>query len=181
VRTSLRLCLLVGALALSLASANQNRAPDAPADPGDGGEAPAPEPMDESLAMGLWKSSFGAVKLERDDSQDGHLMGVWLYDRSGQEVVGFFAGPISGNVLTFSWEEPSAGGSLRGGGYLVFDPRGQSFDGRWWTDDRARGGEWNGWRAPGVSAPAAAPRSVPDASGPAEQAPPQAPEQPDYI
>lgn len=189
--TTLRVGLLVAGIALSLASANQNqqnrKQPPPPSVGGDG--APQPQPMDDSLALGLWKSSFGAVKVERDDSHEGHLMGVWVYERGGQEVVGFFSGPVSGNVLTFKWQEPNAasGPPLRGGGYLVFDQQGGSFEGRWWTQNRDRGGDWKGWRAPGTTPGAAPSASEPDpaaaepAPGPAEQAPPQNRGGDDYI
>jgi hypothetical protein len=130
--------------------------------------------MDPEMALGLWKSSFGAVKVERDDTQPDHLMGVWVYERGGREIVGFFRGAVSGNVLSFSWEEPTTSGPpLQGGGYLVFDQRGKSFAGKWWTENRDRGGDWNGWRGK-APVPGAAPSPEPK-SGPAEQAPPQEP------
>lgn len=104
--------------------------------------------MDPSAALGLWKTSFGPVKIDSDPGRAGGLLGVWLYDRDNQEVIGSFAGTTDGNVFNFSWQEPSAGAPLRGTGYLVFDPAGGSFTGRWWTDNQDRGGDWNGWRAP---------------------------------
>jgi len=104
--------------------------------------------MDSRLALGPWKSSFGPVKIQVDDSRGpDHLMGVWVYDRAGQEVVGFFSGSISGNVMTFTWQEPAQPQDLTGSGYLVFDVAGRSFTGKWWTTNRDRGGQWNGWRA----------------------------------
>jgi hypothetical protein len=114
--------------------------------------------MDPSMALGLWNSNFGAVKVEADNAKGaGQLMGIWLYDRDGQEIIGFFSGPAEGNVLKFNWEEPSTGKPLQGAGYLVFDPAGASFTGRWWTNNRDRGGDWNGWRGQAAGAPAAAP------------------------
>jgi hypothetical protein len=121
-------------------------------------QAPASNPMDPSMALGLWNSNFGAVKVEADNAKGaGQLMGIWLYDRDGQEIIGFFSGPAEGNVLKFNWEEPSTGKPLQGAGYLVFDPAGASFTGRWWTNNRDRGGDWNGWRGQAAGAPAAAP------------------------
>lgn len=109
---------------------------------------PPPQAMDSALALGLWKSSFGAVKLETDAAAaPGTVHGVWVYDRQGTEVIGYFAGALRGNVLEFTWEEPAIDGTpLAGAGYLVFDPYGQRFTGRWWTQARDRVGEWTGWR-----------------------------------
>jgi hypothetical protein len=109
---------------------------------------PPPQAMDPALALGLWKSSFGAVKIENDDrGGPNSVHGVWVYDRQGTEVIGYFGGSLRGNVLDFTWEEPAADGSpLAGAGYLVFDPYGQRFTGRWWTQARDRLGEWTGWR-----------------------------------
>jgi hypothetical protein len=104
--------------------------------------------MDAGRALGLWKSSFGPVKIERDaETGADHLMGIWVYDRAGREVVGYFGGPLSGNVMQFRWQEPARPRDLVGEGYLVFDPEGRSFTGRWWTTTGDRGGDWNGWRA----------------------------------
>lgn len=106
--------------------------------------------MDPSQALGLWKSNFGPVKIDSDTSAGtDKLMGVWVYTRDSQEIIGFFSGAAKGNVLSFTWQEPSQGAPLRGAGYLVFDPAGTSFTGRWWTDSRDRGGDWNGWRQRG--------------------------------
>jgi hypothetical protein len=143
--------------------------------------------MEAQRALGLWKSSFGPVKIERDDaSGPGQLMGAWVYDRAGQEVVGTFGGELSGNVLHFRWQEPARPSDLVGEGYLVFDPTGESFTGRWWTDARDRGGDWNGWR---TDAAGESPNRPPDSDsdsdepgddepkeGPAEQAPGPPPE-----
>lgn len=174
-----RVVVVAGAAAALLASgsSNANRADDAPAA---ATSAPPSSPMDIQQALGLWKTSFGPVKIEKDpDSGEKNLRGVWVYDRAGKEVIGYFSGPLDGNVLQFRWIEPSKPSDLVGDGYLVFDPSGQSFSGRWWTTDRARGGEWNGWRkdggqgAPEQSAPPPdqAP-PPPKKEGPAEQAPP---------
>ena len=136
--------------------------------------------MEATAALGLWKTSFGPVKIEKDpDAGATNVRGVWVYDRSGHEVVGYFSGPLDGNVLQFRWTEPSKPSDLVGDGYLVFDPSGQSFSGRWWTTDRVRGGEWNGWRKDGgqgspersMPPPDQAP-PPPKKEGPVEQAPP---------
>jgi hypothetical protein len=120
--------------------------------------------MDERMALGLWKSNFGAVKIAQDDSQGaGHVMGVWVYQKEGKEVVGYFSGPLQGNVLNFVWHEP---GDLTGAGYLTFDVNGNSFAGRWWSEGRRRSGHWNGWRTPTT-----APHSQPSAAEPDPAAP----------
>ena len=108
---------------------------------------PPPQAMDPALSLGLWKSSFGAVKIENNDQVQGGIHGVWVYDREGQEVIGYFAGTLRGNVLDFTWQEPGDGGApLVGAGYLVFDTAGARFAGRWWTQQQDRVGEWTGWR-----------------------------------
>lgn len=109
---------------------------------------PPPQQMDAQMALGLWKSSFGAVKLESNNrGATGAVHGVWVYERQGAEVVGYFTGTLNGNILEFSWNEPApAGGQLTGAGYLVFETYGTRFSGRWWTTARDRMGEWTGWR-----------------------------------
>jgi hypothetical protein len=112
--------------------------------------------MEAARALGLWRSTFGAVKIEPDGSKGGidagSLQGVWVYQRQGQEVIGYFAGNLRGNVLQFRWQEPNEP-PLTGEGFLVFDVQGRQYSGRWWSDKRDRVGEWNGWR--GANAPAA--------------------------
>jgi hypothetical protein len=139
--------------------------------------------MEPAAALGLWHSSFGAVKLEADTSRaPGHLMGVWVYDRNGREIIGYFTGLLDGNVLEFNWHEPAEQGELRGSGFVVFDPQGQRFDGRWWTVARDREGAWQGWRqSPGGQPPgpaAAPPENGPPENGPPESAPAGAPPPP---
>ena len=152
--------LWVGLLALVLGSATfasgcasttRSASPSTP-------QAPAVPPPSEAMlpseAVGIWQSSFGAVKIEPDTTgSNGRLMGVWLYERAGQEVVGFFAGELRGNVFEFSWHEPSQPADLTGAGYLMFDPAAGRFTGKWWSHDQSRGGDWTGWRP---AAPAAA-------------------------
>jgi hypothetical protein len=105
--------------------------------------------MEAVRAVGLWRSTFGAVKIEPDDSKGGldagSLHGVWVYQRQGQEIIGYFAGNLRGNVLQFRWQEPDEP-PLTGEGYLVFDVQGRQYSGRWWSDKRDRVGDWNGWR-----------------------------------
>jgi hypothetical protein len=110
---------------------------------------PPPEQMEPSRALGLWRSTFGAVKIEADDRngglQAGNVQGVWMYQRQGQDVVGVFWGNLRGNVLQFHWQEPD-NPPLTGNGFLVFDPMGRQYSGRWWSDRHDRVGDWNGWR-----------------------------------
>jgi hypothetical protein len=110
---------------------------------------PPAQDMEAGRSIGLWKSTFGAVKIEADNAhgglQSGALQGVWQYQRQGQDVVGYFYGTLRGNVLQFHWQEP-ASPPLTGEGYLVFEQTGRQYSGRWWSDKRDRVGDWNGWR-----------------------------------
>jgi hypothetical protein len=105
--------------------------------------------MEPATALGLWQSNFGAVKIEADNSKGGiaanAVQGVWVYTRQGQEVIGYFSGTLRGNVLDYRWQEPN-NPPLTGSGYVVFDPQGRQYDGRWWSDRKDRVGAWNGWR-----------------------------------
>jgi len=105
--------------------------------------------MEPARALGLWRSTFGAVKIEPDASKGGleagSVHGIWVYQRQGQEVVGYFAGSLRGNVLQFRWQEPNDP-PLSGEGFLVFDVQGRQYSGRWWSDKHDRVGDWNGWR-----------------------------------
>ena len=133
---------LCGAVALILASCGSGQYPASSPQ-----AAAASEPVALTQVVGLWHSNFGPVKIESDDSRGGsHLMGIWVYDRNGAEVVGYFQGELGGNVLHLKWHEPGEPAPLTGDGYLVFDPAGSKFAGRWWTGARDRQGEWNGWR-----------------------------------
>ncbi|MFN0246242.1 MAG: hypothetical protein ACKV2T_05005 [Kofleriaceae bacterium] len=115
------------------------------------GQPPPPQQMEASAALGLWQTNFGAVKIEADNSkgglQAGSVQGVWVYQRQGAEVIGYFAGNLRGNVLQFRWQEPN-NPPLTGEGFLVFDPQGRQYNGRWWSDRKDRVGDWNGWRKP---------------------------------
>jgi len=131
----------------SNSSSNQNASLGASGQNG----APPPQQMEPNLALGLWRSTFGAVKIEADNSHGGltagSLQGIWMYQRQGQEIIGYFAGNLRGNVLSFRWQEPN-NPPLTGEGYLVFDVQGRQYAGRWWSDKRDRVGDWNGWRPP---------------------------------
>ncbi|MEJ7603189.1 MAG: hypothetical protein WKG01_35200 [Kofleriaceae bacterium] len=135
--------------AIGSASSNQNQNGSMIAPQGQT-SAPPPQDMEPGRALGLWRSNFGAVKIEADDVngglQRGAVQGVWVYQRAGQEVVGYFSGNLRGNVLQFRWQEPN-NPPLTGEGYLVFDQQGRQYDGRWWTDRRDRVGDWNGRRS----------------------------------
>jgi hypothetical protein len=151
-----RVAAVLAACAAALGSAtssssNRNQPPAAPqAQPL--GNPPPPQQMDPGRALGLWRSTFGAVKIEADEAkgglQAGSVHGVWVYQRQGQEIVGYFAGQLRGNVLQFRWQEPNTP-PLTGEGYLVFDLGGRQYNGRWWSDRRDRVGDWNGWRQQG--------------------------------
>jgi hypothetical protein len=113
---------------------------------------PPPQEMDAARSLGLWHSTFGAVKIDADNSkgglQSGAVQGVWQYQRQGADVIGYFYGSLRGNVLQFHWQEPGSNSSppLTGEGYLVFEQTGRQYSGRWWSDRRDRVGDWNGWR-----------------------------------
>jgi hypothetical protein len=166
-----RVVALLGCLLVAAASSgsNQSAPPQQPSQRGADGPPP-PQQMDTRMALGPWKSSFGPVKIQVDDSRgNDHLMGVWVYDRDGQEVIGYFSGAIGGNVMTFTWNEPAQPQDLAGSGYVVFDVSGRSFSGKWWTSNRDRGGQWNGWRADSAGGDDQGPGDDPDQPpGPAD-------------
>jgi len=161
-----------------------------------GGGAPPPQQMEPGRAVGLWSSNFGGVKIEADNTRggiaSGAVQGVWVYNRHGQEVIGYFSGTLRGNVLQFRWQEPAAQGAppLNGEGWLQFDASGRQYTGRWWTERRDRVGDWNGWRDAGGGDPAYGGQpepyggqygAQPDGSGyarPAPAAPQQGPSTP---
>ncbi len=146
-------CLAAVGSATSNQNANNQPAPQyGAATAATANQAPPPSQMDPGRALGLWKSTFGAVKIEADNSkgglQTGSVQGIWVYQRQGQEVVGYFSGNLRGNVMQFHWQEPPApnGPPLTGEGYVVFEQTGRQYTGRWWTDHKDRIGDWNGWR-----------------------------------
>ncbi|MEO8551850.1 MAG: hypothetical protein ABI678_17860 [Kofleriaceae bacterium] len=147
-----RLVTVVAACAAGVGSATSNSS-NPPAQPQTAQTSPPPpQDMDSGRALGLWRSTFGAVKIEADNThggiQSGALHGVWQYQRQGQDVTGYFFGTLRGNVLQFRWQEP-ANPPLTGEGYLVFEQTGRQYSGRWWSDRRDRVGDWNGWRQAG--------------------------------
>ena len=119
------------------------------ANQGEANSPPPPLAMEPTRALGLWRSTFGAVKIEADDRAGGiaagGVHGIWVYKRQGQEVVGYFSGNLRGNVLQFHWQEPN-NPPLTGEGFIQFDASGRQYQGRWWSDHKDRVGEWNGWR-----------------------------------
>ncbi len=168
---ALRWCAVVGAVG-ALAASGSSTANRPPPPGAQGTYAPPPppsRPMQADAALGLWKSSFGPVKIERDEG--GQVVGAWVYDRDGREIVGTFGGSLTGNVLQFQWQEPARPRDLVGEGYLVFDPSGQSFTGRWWTTARDRGGDWSGWRG-GEDPAGAGPDGPPPDRPPSDEGPP---------
>ncbi|MBC7975613.1 MAG: hypothetical protein H7138_11585 [Myxococcales bacterium] len=164
-------CAAAAGSATSSSSANQQDPSLGPSEPG----PPPPQQMEASRALGLWRSTFGAVKIEADNSQGGigagAVQGVWVYQRQGQEVVGYFSGNLRGNVLQFRWQEPNDP-PLTGEGYLVFDAQGRQYNGRWWSDRRDRVGDWNGWRASGRQNARTPPPYSGDRAAPDGQYPP---------
>lgn len=150
---------LLAALAAAAGSASSTQNNQSMIAPQGGSQygAPPPQQMEPSRALGLWHSTFGAVKIEPDDRaggvQAGAVQGAWTYDRQGQQVVGLFWGNLRGNVLQFRWQEDGTQ-PLTGEGYLVFDQQGRQYSGRWWTDRRDRTGDWNGWRQTPAAGPA---------------------------
>lgn len=154
--TSARLALAALAAATLVASSrSQSQTAQPQPQPGAWNAAPPPTTaMAPSAATGLWKTTFGAVKIEEDGS--GGLHGAWIYQRNGQEVVGYFGGPLDGNVVRFSWREPAQAqpgeAQLAGEGWLSFEPNAGRFSGRWWTYNRDRQGDWTGQRGAGAPA-----------------------------
>ncbi|NVB84692.1 MAG: hypothetical protein HOV81_40345 [Kofleriaceae bacterium] len=143
-----RVVTVAAACLAAVGSATSNSNPPA-VTPQPNNSPPPPQEMDAARALGLWRSTFGAVKIEADNShggiQAGAVQGIWMYQRQGQEVIGYFSGNLRGNVLQFRWNEPN-NPPLTGEGYLVFDQQGRQYSGRWWSDKRDRVGDWNGWR-----------------------------------
>src|SRR5262249_17064845 len=144
-------CGGAGGSATSTSNSNQNQ--NQFAGPASQSGPPPAQQMEPTRALGLWRSTFGAVKIEPDSSrgglESGNVQGIWVYQRQGQEVVGYFAGSLRGNVLQFRWQEPNDP-PLTGEGFLVFDVQGRQYSGGWWSDKRDGVGDWSGWRqAPG--------------------------------
>lgn len=154
-----RVVAVLAACVAAVGSATSNNAQQNPSMMPQYGEQPPgpppPQAMEPARALGLWRSTFGAVKIEADNSKGGlaagAVQGVWVYERERQEVVGYFSGNLRGNVLQFRWQEPN-NPPLVGEGYLVFDVQGRQYTGKWWSEKRDRVGDWNGWRQ-GVTQP----------------------------
>lgn len=151
-----RVVTVAAACLAAVGSATSNSNPPA-VTPQTNNSPPPPQEMDAARALGLWRSTFGAVKIEADNSrggiQAGAIQGVWMYQRQGgEEVIGYFSGNLRGNVLQFRWQEPN-NPPLTGEGYLVFDQQGRQYSGRWWSDKRDRVGDWNGWRQASAQQP----------------------------
>ncbi|HTM18958.1 MAG TPA: hypothetical protein VL172_00565 [Kofleriaceae bacterium] len=161
--------LAVAGLALAAAaSAKQQTAP-----PPQGPEGPPAAAMAPEMAIGLWKSNFGPVKIERDPrgSAPEDVNGVWSYMRGDQQVTGVFWGRLRGNVLDFHWDEPAQqpdAPHLLGDGQIQFTPDGSRFDGQWWTTTRDRSGGFNGTRFQAAGAPPAPPPGSPPAPPPVD-------------
>jgi hypothetical protein len=147
---------------------------------------PQPQQMDAQRALGLWRSTFGAVKIDPDNAhgglQAGAVHGVWEYTRQGADVIGYFYGTLQGNVLRFKWQEPptqAATPPLTGEGFIVFEQTGRQYSGRWWSDHRDRVGDWNGWRQAAQGGEAADPNMQPQQGYPQQGYPQQGyPQQP---
>jgi len=160
---ALRTLLLAAAAAVLAASASSRQSTPPPQPAGAwNAQPPQSQPMDPRTAGGLWKSTFGAVKIEPSDpGVPTQVHGAWTYDKQGAQVVGYFGGTLDGNVLRLTWREPAqpipGAPLLEGEGWLVFDPGGARFTGRWWTASRDRQGDWSGWRG-GQTAPAGVPQ-----------------------
>ena len=94
---------------------------------------PAPVTMEQTAALGTWRSSWGALVLE--PSPDGKIVGRWSYTRAGEQHAGNLEGTFDGNVLRFAWRasSPTTGPALGGDGWIAFDPREARFRGEWWT------------------------------------------------
>jgi hypothetical protein len=154
-----RVVTVAAACMAALGSATSNRNSPAVQPQGQNMSPPPPQEMDPSRSLGLWRSTFGAVKIEADNARggiaSGAVQGIWVYQRQGQEVIGYFNGSLRGNVLDFRWQEPGVAGGppLVGAGYLVFEQSGRQYSGRWWSDKRDRVGDWNGWRQASAQQP----------------------------
>ncbi len=154
----LALAALATTVLVASASSKKNEPPPTTAAGAWNAAPPPSQALPPGAATGLWKTTFGAVKVEDDGA--GRVHGVWMYQRDGRDVLGYFGGTLDGNVLRLTWREPAQAQpgevQLLGEGWLVFDPANARFSGRWWTSNRDRQGDWTGWRAPGA-APAPAP------------------------
>lgn len=104
---------------------------------------PRAQPMPEGASYtGLWYSEeFRHMYLYQDGNE---VTGIYAHNTGGT-----IEGEVSGNVLTFSWEEPGsrehARRTMRGQGYfqLVEDGDKLRLDGEWgYNENRRGGGPW---------------------------------------
>lgn len=148
----LRIALIGTGLVFAAASSGSSQSASSTTPAAEFG-SPAPRAMQPDRAIGLWKTSFGPVKIEIDPEAGGPngVQGAWRYMQGRREVIGVFWGSLRGNVLDFEWHEPGDDTELRGQGYLVFDVTGERFNGKWWTTRRDKSGDWNGWRPAGAT------------------------------
>src|SRR5262249_22669835 len=86
---ALRVVVVTGACFAAVGSApsNQNQTQQQASPQYGQSSPPPPQQMDPARSLGLWKSTFGAVKIEGDNSRGGlgagALQGVWEYTRQG--------------------------------------------------------------------------------------------------
>lgn len=99
---------------------------------------------------GVWDSNFGQVKFQRTE-KPGFYRGVWMFEREGEQVIGYFEGELTGKQFWFRWHQPGEDGQDRvGSGRIFFNEVGNRFDGTWATEDGGQNGNWNGSRVPSV-------------------------------
>jgi len=172
--------LLIAAIALAAAASAKKQT--VATEPGPS-QAPTAVAMDPGQAVGLWRTNFGPVKIERDPQGTAaeDVQGTWYYKRGSEDVYGVFYGHLRGNILDFQWQEPGVNGPLVGAGYIAFAPDGSRFDGQWWTDARDRSGGWNGSRAvPAQPTAPPAPPAAPSYGAAVYGGPPGPPPPPPY-
>src|SRR5688572_26607968 len=103
-----RSLVLGGALAATLSASCTAKGPDPMPPTAAHPSGQTAQPMDPTLVLGLWKSSFGPVKIEVDETGGPNAVaGVWTYDKDGTWVIGYFEGRLEGNVMAIRWHEPA--------------------------------------------------------------------------
>ena len=103
-----------------------------------------------SARSGLWRSTFGAVKIDADNAHGG------LAGRRGPRRVGVLAaGPRRHRLLLRHAARQRPSLQVAGARRTRRSParaswcssrRAASTHGRWWSDRKDRVGDWNGWR-----------------------------------
>ena len=128
---AIRVFLLLVALVISAASANQStqHPPSAPGS-GQADQPPPPQQMDTRLTVGLWKSSFGPVKLELDPEH------VWscVRDVLGEAAAQSKADPIEAMAISAQGEACHAvdkNGKCLTNSVVTFDARTADMP-AWW-------------------------------------------------